>query len=82
MKNMMLVAWAGAVLMAATPAMADQPRTDPTAVVTDKPDPTLTPRDLNEKEQDYLAALKKCEALAEMERRDCAAKVKSRHGSM
>lgn len=82
MKNTMLMALAAAALVAATPTMADQPRTDPKAVVTDKPDPTLTPRDLNEKEQDYLAALRKCEALAEMERRECAAKVKSRYGLM
>lgn len=82
MKNTMLMALAAAALVAATPAMADQPRTDPKAVVTDKPDPTLTPRDLNEKEQDYLAALKKCEALAELERRECAAEVKRRYGSM
>lgn len=81
MKNMcMLVAiLIGAV---ALPAFADQPQTDPKAVVTDKPDPTLTPREMNEKEQDYLSDLKKCEGLADEERRKCAAAVKARHGMM
>jgi hypothetical protein len=71
-----------AAAMAGVPAMADQPRTDPGAVVTDKPDPTLTPRDMNEKEQEYFAALKKCEPLAEAERRKCASALKARHGMM
>jgi hypothetical protein len=79
----LLVAALGAALaMAWSPTFADQPQTDPNAVVTDKPDPTLTPRDMNEKEQEYLAALKKCEGMAEQERRKCVAAVKTKHGMM
>lgn len=78
----LLAAAAVATTLAWMPAFADQPQSDPKAVITDKPDPTLTPRDMNEKEQEYLAALKKCDSLAEQERRKCVAAVKSRHGVM
>lgn len=84
MKQRVLYLAAAAALLAAgaPPALADQPQTDPNAVVTEKPDPTLTPRDMNEREQEYLAALRKCESLAEAERRKCAQQVKSKHGVM
>jgi hypothetical protein len=84
MKNALSV-FAFSVLAAAlpgSPALADQPQTDPKAIVTDKPDPTLTPRDMNEREQEYLSDLKKCEPLADAERRKCVAALKEKHGIM
>ena len=44
--------------------------------------PALTPREVNEREQQYLAALKKCEPLPEKKRQDCINSVKARYGLM
>lgn len=63
-------------------AGADQPNSDPQAVPQGKPDPTLTPREITEREQEYLAALKKCEPLAEKERKTCVEGVKQKYGLM
>lgn len=82
MKSICLIAGAIAAAVACGSVSADQPRTDPQAPVVDKPDATLTPRDMNEREQEYLAALKKCEPLAEKERQTCVNAVKSKHGLM
>lgn len=71
---------AAALSMAA--ALADQPRTDPQAPVVDKPDATLTPRDMTEREQEYFSALKKCEPLAEKQRQECVNALKSKYGVM
>ena len=60
-----------------------QPQADPKAPVVDnKPDPTLTPRDISEREQEYLSALKVCEPLAEGERQNCIKAVKNKYGLM
>jgi len=77
-----LKAGAIAAILACGSVYADQPRTDPQAPVVDKPDATLTPRDMSEREQEYFAALKKCEPLAEKERQACARAAKSKHGLM
>jgi hypothetical protein len=42
----------------------------------------LTPREVNEREQQYLAALKECEPLPEGKRQDCIDSVKARYGLM
>jgi hypothetical protein len=71
-----------AAVLSMTAALADQPRTDPQAPVADKPDATLTPRDMTEREQEYFSALKKCEPLAEQQRQECAKALKSKYGVM
>jgi hypothetical protein len=67
-------------------AIADQLPTLPTqegqAPIAGKPDPTLTPREISEREQEYLAALKKCEPLEESRRQECINALKSKYGLM
>lgn len=82
MRKSYLIAAGLAAVLACGSVVADQPRTDPQAPVVDKPDPTLTPRDLNEREQEYLAGLKKCDPLPEKDRQNCVKTVKSRYGVM
>jgi hypothetical protein len=77
--------WAMAVLAMLLPSMgavADQRRTDPQAPVVDKPGTTLTPRDMNEREQEYFSDLQKCEPLAEKDREDCVKALKTKYGVM
>jgi len=71
-----------ALVLACGTAAADQPRTDPQAPVVDKPDPTLTPRDMNEREQEYFSALGKCEPLPDKERQECVKALKAKYGVM
>jgi hypothetical protein len=80
------LACAAVLLMSGTVA-ADQvqsrPQGDPKAPIADtKPDPTLTPRDISEREQEYLVALRKCEPLAEAQRQNCIKAVKNKYGLM
>ena len=82
MRSSCLVVAGLAAALACGGVLADQPRTDPQAPVVDKPDPTLTPRDMNEREQEYLAALNKCESLPEADRQNCVKTVKSKYGLM
>lgn len=80
-----LVCAAGLLLsgMAAADQLQTQPQSDPRAPVADtKPDPTLTPREITEREQEYLAALRKCEPLAEGQRQNCIKAVKNKYGLM
>ena len=74
-----------AALLAGAAAFADQIQTQPNGQsqpLAEKPDPTLTPQEISEREQEYLAALKKCEPLAEGMRQDCINTVKSKYGLM
>jgi hypothetical protein len=71
-----------AILLPSMGVVADQPQRDPQAPVVDKPDPTLTPRDMNEREQEYFSALKECEPLAEKDREDCVKALKTKYGVM
>jgi len=72
--------------LAAGVSLADQIHTEPqngqNSPVAEMPDPTLTPRDINEREQEYLAALKQCEPLAEDLRQDCIKSIQSKYGVM
>jgi hypothetical protein len=68
-------------------AWADQIYTPPQngkdpSVVIEMPDPTLTPREISEREQEYFAALKRCEPLAGDLRQECIKSVQSKHGVM
>lgn len=80
-----LVCAAGLLMsgMAAADRAQTQPQSDPMAPVADtKPDPTLTPREITEREQEYLAALRKCEPLAERRWQNCIKAVKNKYGLM
>jgi hypothetical protein len=69
--------------MAGADQIHTQPQADPKAPVVDNtPDPTLTPRDITEREQEYLSALKVCEPLLEAERQNCIKAVKGKYGLM
>ena len=67
-------------------AIADQVPTRPQEgsppPVAGKPDPVLTPLEISEREQEYLAALKKCEPLAESQRQKCINALKGKYGLM
>lgn len=67
-------------------ALADQIYTQPqngqNPPVAEMPDPTLTPREISEREQEYFAALKRCEPLAEKLRQDCIKSIQSKYGLM
>jgi hypothetical protein len=82
MKSQLLGAAVLAIALPWGPALADQPQRDPQSTAVEKPDPTLTPRDMNEREQEYFAALRKCEGLAENERQECVKAVKAEYGVM
>lgn len=87
MIRMILSLACAASLLAGGGALADQlesqPQDGPGPPVTDnKPDPTLTPREINEREQEYLSALRKCEPLDEGERQNCINAVKEKYGLM
>jgi hypothetical protein len=45
-------------------------------------DPVVTPADLTEQEQEYLAALKKCEDLQDAAKQKCIDEVRKQHGRM
>lgn len=62
------------------PGQAGDGQEPPPAVNPDSP--PLTPREVNEREQQYLAALKECEPLPEKKRQDCVNSVKARYGLM
>lgn len=59
-----------------------QPQDGPNPPIAEKPDPTLTPREISEREQEYLAALKQCEPLMEAMRQECIKAMKSKYGLM
>jgi hypothetical protein len=68
-------------------AIADQLPTHPmqdgqAPPIAGKPDPTLTPREISEREQEYLAALKKCEPLEESQRQECINALRGKYGLM
>lgn len=74
-------------LLAGGGATADQLESQPQnganpVVIDNKPDPTLTPREISEREQEYLSALRKCEPLKEGERQTCINAVKDKYGLM
>jgi hypothetical protein len=80
MEKAILVCMAcAAALMIGNAASEEKAVTPPVA---EKPDPTLTPREITEREQEYLAALKKCEPLQERARQDCIKALKARYGLM
>ena len=84
--RMLLLACAAGVLSggaAIADPLPDQQRDGQKPPLAGKPDnPPLTPREVNEREQQYLAALKKCEPLPEGKRQDCIDSVKARYGLM
>jgi hypothetical protein len=83
---MVLLACAAGMLsggVAIAGPLPGQPQDGQEPPLAGKPDdPPLTPREVNEREQQYLAALKKCEPLPEKKRQDCINSVKARYGLM